>query len=284
MLLFDRIYVGDSMKKRKIAFCFFLSFIIILNYALINLVMWSIDNKKNALLEDKILDSTNIEETNNQEDEIYNAPTDDENNPYWDYIKMNLINVDFKELKKENKDVVGWIQVNGTNINYPFVQTNNNSYYLTHSIDKKYTDAGWVFLDYRNDLNTDIKNMILYAHARKNTTMFGSLKNILKNNWYNDINNHVIKLSTEKENTLWQVFSIYKIPKTNDYIQTDFISDYEYNEFLQMIKNRSQFKFNTNLNANDRIITLSTCYTNDQKVVLHAKLIKREKRDLSNQE
>ncbi|MCX4249624.1 MAG: class B sortase [Bacilli bacterium] len=272
------------MKKRKIAFCFFLSFIIILNYALINLVMWSIDNKKNALLEDKILDSTNIEETNNQEDEIYNAPTDDENNPYWDYIKMNLINVDFKELKKENKDVVGWIQVNGTNINYPFVQTNNNSYYLTHSIDKKYTDAGWVFLDYRNDLNTDIKNMILYAHARKNTTMFGSLKNILKNNWYNDINNHVIKLSTEKENTLWQVFSIYKIPTTNDYIQTDFISDYEYNEFLQMIKNRSQFKFNTNLNANDRIITLSTCYTNDQKVVLHAKLIKREKRDLSNQE
>ena len=126
--------------------------------------------------------------------------------------------------------------------------------------------------------------MILYAHARKNTTMFGSLKNILKNNWYNDINNHVIKLSTEKENTLWQVFSIYKIPTTNDYIQTDFISDYEYNEFLQMIKNRSQFKFNTNLNANDRIITLSTCYTNDQKVVLHAKLIKREKRDLSNQE
>lgn len=284
MLLFDRIYVGDSMKKRKIAFCLFLSFIIILNYALINLVMWSIDNKKNALLEDKILDSTNIEETNNQEDEIYNAPTDDENNPYWDYIKMNLINVDFKELKKENKDVVGWIQVNGTNINYPFVQTNNNSYYLTHSIDKKYTDAGWVFLDYRNDLNTDIKNMILYAHARKNTTMFGSLKNILKNNWYNDINNHVIKLSTEKENTLWQVFSIYKIPTTNDYIQTDFISDYEYNEFLQMIKNRSQFKFNTNLNANDRIITLSTCYTNDQKVVLHAKLIKREKRDLLNQE
>lgn len=272
------------MKKRKIAFCLFLSFIIILNYALINLVMWSIDNKKNALLEDKILDSTNIEETNNQEDEIYNAPTDDKNNPYWDYIKMNLINVDFKELKKENKDVVGWIQVNGTNINYPFVQTNNNSYYLTHSIDKKYTDAGWVFLDYRNDLNTDIKNMILYAHARKNTTMFGSLKNILKNNWYNDINNHVIKLSTEKENTLWQVFSIYKIPTTNDYIQTDFISDYEYNEFLQMIKNRSQFKFNTNLNANDRIITLSTCYTNDQKVVLHAKLIKREKRDLSNQE
>lgn len=267
------------MKKQKLGFCFFTIFIIILNFSLLSLISWGIDNKKNALLEDKILDMTEIKETDNQEgEEIYNAP-EEKDNPYWDYIKMNLINVDFTELKKTNSDVLGWIQVNGTNINYPIVQTNNNKYYLTHSIDKTYTDAGWVFMDYRNDINTDIKNMIIYAHARKNTTMFGSLKNILKNDWYYDINNHVIKISTEKENTLWQVFSIYKIPTTNDYIQTDFYSENEYNEFLQMLKNRSQFKFNTSLNANDRIVTLSTCYTNNQKVVLHAKLIKREKRD-----
>lgn len=267
------------MKKKKIVFCFFTVFIILLNYSLLNLINWSIDNKKNALLEDKMLNITEIEETDNKEsEEIYNAP-EDKNNPYWDYIKMNLINVDFTELKKTNKDVLGWIQVNGTNINYPFVQTTDNKYYLDHSIDKTYTDAGWVFMDYRNNINSDTKNMILYAHARKNTTMFGSLKNILKNNWYNDINNHVIKISTEKENTMWQVFSIYKIPTTNDYIQTEFMSDYEFNEFLQKIKNRSQFKFNTSLNSNDRILTLSTCYTNNEKVVLHAKLIKKEKRD-----
>lgn len=58
------------------------------------------------------------------------------NNPYWDYIKMNLINVDFEELKNTNPDTLGWIQVNGTNINYPFVQTNNNDYYLNHSYNK----------------------------------------------------------------------------------------------------------------------------------------------------
>lgn len=266
------------MKRRIIAFCFFFIFIVILNYSLINLISWGIDNKKNALLEEEILDITDIEETDNKgSEEIINAPVD-EANPYWDYIKMNLINVDFTKLKETNKETVGWIQVNGTNINYPFVQTTNNTYYLNHSIDKKYTDAGWVFMDYRNDLNTDVKNTILYAHARKNTTMFGSLKNIFKSDWYKDINNHVIKLSTEKENTLWQVFSVYKIPTTNDYIQTDFMSDYEYNEFLQMIKTRSQFKFHTELTSNDRILTLSTCYTNNQKVVLHAKLIKREKR------
>ena len=52
---------------------------------------------------------------------------------------MNLINVDFKELKERNNDTVAWIQVGGTNINYPVVQTKDNSYYLTHSFDKKYT-------------------------------------------------------------------------------------------------------------------------------------------------
>lgn len=264
------------MKKKKVLSIIFLVFLIFINYALINIIIWSIDNKNNAILEDEMLKNSDIEEVEDTElTEIINAPVDEEN-PYWDYIKMNLINVDFKELKERNKDVLGWIQVNGTNINYPFVQTTNNSYYLTHSIDKSYTDAGWVFMDYRNDINTDIKNMIIYAHARKNTTMFGSLKNILNNSWYNDINNHVIKISTEKENTLWQVFSIYRIPTTNDYIQTDFINDYEYNEFLQKIKSRSRFKFNTAVNASDRILTLSTCYSNNEKVVLHAKLIKRE--------
>lgn len=47
---------------------------------------------------------------------------------------MNMLNVDFSELKKINNNVKGWIKVNGTNINYPFVQSNNNKYYLTHSL------------------------------------------------------------------------------------------------------------------------------------------------------
>ena len=55
---------------------------------------------------------------------------------------MNLINVDFNELKKINSNTKGWIQVNGTNINYPFVQAKDNKFYLTHSFDKSYNSAG----------------------------------------------------------------------------------------------------------------------------------------------
>lgn len=274
-----------ARKKYKIkwknVFILF-TFIILLNiiiYSSIKIIKWKLDGNKIDEEIQNIEDLAKIEEvTDNENTEIIEQDNIDETNYYWDYIKMSLINVDFEELKKINDETKGWIQVNGTNINYPFVQTNNNDYYLSHSFEKKYNSAGWVFLDFRNKLDGSDKNTILYAHGRLDSTMFGSLKNILSSGWLNNKNNYIVKLSTEYENTSWQVFSVYHIPTTSDYIQTQFSSDDEYLEFLNIIKNRSFYDFNTNVQASDRILTLSTCYNSSEKVVLHAKLIKRETR------
>lgn len=197
-------------------------------------------------------------------------------NPYWDYIKMSLIDVDFSKLKEANNDTVGWIQVNGTNINYPFVQTTDNDFYLNHSFNKNFNNAGWVFLDYRNNVTEFDKNTIIYAHGRLDKTMFGTLKNSLSNGWLNNTNNYVIKLSTETENSLWQVFSLYHIPTTSDYITTNFTDDNSFIEFSNMLLSRSMYNFDTTVSASDKILTLSTCYNENEKMVLHAKLIKRE--------
>ena len=248
-------------------------------YSLKNFINWNKDNIKSEQIINEINDLNVVTETNNEETtEIINSEEEKPKSIYWSYIKMNLINVDFKELKERNNDTVAWIQVGGTNINYPVVQAKDNSYYLKHSFDKKYTDAGWVFMDYRNDSNNFGKNTIIYAHARKDRTMFGSLKNILTNDWYKDKNNHIIKLSTETENTLWQVFSVYHINTETYYITTSFKSDNDYKDFIKTIKNRTALYFNTNVTEKDKILTLSTCYNKKQKVVLHAKLIKVEKR------
>ena len=92
-------------------------------------------------------------------------------------------------------------------------------------------------MDYRNSIKNYDKNTIIYAHNRKDKTMFGSLDNVLTKEWFNNEENRVIKMSTEKSNTLWQIFSIYTIKTTNDYIQTKFENDIEYKEFLSLIKN-----------------------------------------------
>ena len=107
--------------------------------------------------------------------------------------------------------------------------------------------------------------------------MFGSLKNILNNGWLDNTNNHVIKMSTETENTLWQVISVYHIPVTSDYLQIIFSSEEEFINFSNMLIARSEYNFNTLVSGNDKLLTLSTCYNNDtERVVLHAKLIKKE--------
>lgn len=111
-------------------------------------------------------------------------------------------------------------------------------------------------MDYRNNVENFDKNTIIYGHGRIDTTMFGSLKNILKSNWYNDVNNHVVKLSTLKEDTLWQVFSVYSIQTTSDYIKTTFKSDEDYSKFIELISRRSVLEFNTQVTTNDKVLTL----------------------------
>lgn len=272
--------VKKKIKFKNIIPTFIIVICIIgLGISLVNIVNWKkdsddtvkqIDNISDKVIIEEVIDDENIEVIE-QEEEI------DEFNPYWDYINMNLISVDFNELKNMNSDTLGWISVNGTNINYPFVQTNNNNYYLNHSFDKSYNEAGWVYADYRNNINDD-KNIIIYAHGRNDKTMFGSLRTILTNGFLDNEDNFVIKLSTEKENSLWQLFSVYRIPTTSDYLQVDFYDNEDFVNFTEMLTKRSAYDFDTNVYENDKILTLSTCYNNDDKIVLHAKMIKKEVR------
>lgn len=266
-----------KIKLILISFLFVL-FTIGLIVSLLEIFFWSNDNKNILKLSDDISKNTDIKMVDDDkgteiiEDE---SLKNDKNNVYWQFIKMPLIDVDIEKLIEQNDDTVGWINVNNTNINYPFMQTNDNKYYLTHAFDKSWNDAGWLFLDYRNNKDFSGRNNIIYGHSRLDKTMFGSLHNVLSNDWYTDKSNHVIRLSTQIENTMWQVFSVYKIPEETYYITTDFSNDTDYSRFLKKIKSRSVHDFGVNVSSSDKILTLSTCSSNNKRLVVHAKLIKR---------
>ncbi|MEE0698987.1 MAG: class B sortase [Bacilli bacterium] len=278
-------HTGMKRRKRKklilkkwIRISLLLIFIILTSYFCHKISSWNNDNKKTEKVQKNVMEKVKVAEREAKEEntEIVNPPKD-KNNDYWDYIKMDMLDVNFNELIKKNDETVGWIKVQGTNINYPVTQTNNNTYYLNHSYDKKSNKAGWVFADYRNNLNNLDKNTVIYAHGRVDTTMFGSLKNILQSSWYNDKSNHIIKFSTSKENTLWQVFSVYTIEAESYYITTQFPTNEYFKEFVTTLKNRSKIKFSAVPSENDKILTLSTCKdSKGNRVVMHAKLIKIE--------
>lgn len=242
--------------------------------AALGILNWRDDNANTAEQIAKIEENATLRETDVNSELVEQETDPKEDDIYWTFTKMDLLDVNLNRLKKLNADTKGWVQVVGTNVNYPFVQTTNNDFYLKHSFDGTRNSAGWVFLDYRNSEKLDAKNNILYAHGRLDTTMFGDLRHILDNGWLSNRENFVVRTSTETENALWQVFSIYHLPETSDYLKVDFASDDEFKQFLNKITRRSAYNFFANPSTSDRILTLSTCYNDTERMVLHAKLIK----------
>lgn len=244
---------------------------VILIVLLIILINWFLENKKTNEVLDTIYEVAELEEkpvttttskTTSKEPTLYDI-----------YGNMSILEVNFDNLKNINPDTVGWIKVDGTKINYPFVHTTDNDYYLKHSFDKTSNKKGWVFLDYRNDINNLSKNNILYAHGLVTNEMFGSMRKTLKSSWYKNKDNQIITIATPNGNLKWQVFSIYTIEPESYYITTNFNGDEKFKEFITTIKSRSVYDFGVEVTTNDKILTLSSCYDNEKRMVLHAKLI-----------
>ena len=130
-------------------------------------------------------------------------------------------------------------------------------------------------MDFRNSTTSVLsKNTIIYGHNMYYSgVMFGTLHKAYQKAWYTKPENQEITFNTLYSNMKFKIFSIYKIPKTSDYLITDFNSDDDFLEYVKMVKDRSINNFNIEVNANDKILTLSTCTGNNARLVIHAKLM-----------
>jgi len=196
-------------------------------------------------------------------------------NLYKRYAKLDINSVSMTELRKTNKDVVSWITVDGTNINYPVVKAEDNNYYLTHDINKNVKLSGWTFMDYRNTSDLLDDNTIFYGHNLANKTSFGSLTNVFKEDWFKK-SNHYIVILNDYGKFVYEIFSVYTIGPEIYYLQNNFDNDDDFYEFATTLKERSIYDFGVKIDNTDKIITLSTCTEdNKNRNVVHAKLIKK---------
>jgi len=207
----------------------------------------------------EIMDMTDEELDNNQEDIEEDT--------------MGMIH-SYHKLYKVNNDTAGWLNVKGTKIDYPVVKATDNSYYLNKNIYKEKDYNGWVFMDYRNNIEELDDNTIVYAHNRFTSgVMFGTLPNLRKNSWLKNKSNYTITFNTLYKEGNWKIFSMYGIDVTNDYLVVNFREDEEKQEFIDMLLERSEYDFGTKVTVKDKILTLSTCLDNNQRFVVHAVLI-----------
>lgn len=188
------------------------------------------------------------------------------------YKKSNDINSINSKL--QNPDIIGWIKISGTNIDYPIAKTSDNSFYLNHNILKETDPAGSIFIDYRIDITKNTKHILLYGHNMKNGTMFNNLNKFKDKSFLNQ--NQIININLNNENTTWKIFSIVIADTKFDYTKVFFINDKDFNDFVSTLKDKSLYSTGLQVTNEDEILTLSTCDYDfkDARLIISAKKIK----------
>lgn len=183
-------------------------------------------------------------------------------------------NVDFKALQKKNKDVIGWIQFENFSLSYPVAHDSGDSYYLTHTIDKKSNKSGSIYVPASNKGDFNDTNTIIFGHNMKNGTMFGLLGRYKEKAFF-ELNQYfyIYTPSTEKK---YQIFSVY-VGDQNGVSYTIYgAKNDDYAKFLETLKKKSMYETGVSVSRENNIVTLSTCVSDDKtkRLIIHAKQIK----------
>ena len=170
-----------------------------------------------------------------------------------------------EELKKENNDIVAWLEIPNTKINYPVLQTSDNEYYMKHNYKKEKSGDGSIFLD--KDYNWDIpsSNLLIYGHNNKNGNMFQDLLKYEDENYYKE--HPTIQFTTVNEDCTYDIIAVFKSrvyykSEQNVFRYYYFINaenEEEYNNYVEESKKASLYDTGKTAEYGDQLLTLSTC-------------------------
>ena len=256
-----------SKTKRKIiyysiytilALLIILSIIYIANYFL---------SKKQAIQESQLLDKIEIDENQvkeaNETTEEANITTQENIEETINQQTERILKV--QKLQEENSDIVGWLEIEGTSINYPVLQGTDNEYYMTHNYKKQKSKNGSIFLTKDYDWSIPSSNLLIYGHNLNNGTMFQELLKYEKEEFYKE--HPIIRFTTNKEDAEYEIISAFKSRvyyKTEKnvfryYFFVNAKTEAKYNEFVQNAKKASLYDIDKTAKFGDQLITLSTC-------------------------
>ncbi|MCI8465961.1 MAG: class B sortase [Lachnospiraceae bacterium] len=173
-------------------------------------------------------------------------------------------------MRQENEDYVGWITIEDTEIDYPIVQFTDNDYYLAHTFAGTENAAGTLFVDSNLPEGLESKHAIVYGHNMKDGSMFAGLKKFREDDFYEG--HKTFRVSTKTGFYTYEIFSVSVISPDSDTYTLGFADDAEFLDYIARMKERSLHNTGVTVDAEDRIITLSTCVNkNVDRLVVQAK-------------
>lgn len=187
---------------------------------------------------------------------------------------------DYKTLYTLNKNLIGWVKIDDTYIDYPVLQTTNNEYYLDHNFDQEQDKNGSIFLDKDSSIFPRSDNLIIYGHHMRSGRMFGQLNKYSSESFYND--HKYIQFDTIYEKGTYEIMYVFR---SRIYEESEIVFKY-----YQFINATSEMEFDSNMREmaamslydtgvtaryGDELLTLSTCdyYTDYGRFVVVAKRI-----------
>lgn len=228
--------IKKNKNSRKLVGIIFIIFI-----ALIITIIYLYNKNNNNILNNIVIDTTKI--ANNKTERMLQV----------------------EELKKENEDVVGWLQIEDSNINFPVLQGSDNEYYITHNYKKEKSKDGAIFLD--KDYNWDIpsSNLLIYGHNNKNGNMFQELLNYKEESYY--LKHPIIKFTTINEDSNYEIISVFlsRVYYKNEkdvfryYYFINANNEEEYNNYVSESKKASLYDTGKTAKYGNQLLTLSTC-------------------------
>lgn len=199
----------------------------------------------------------------NSNKSIYEEITVKDTSKVKDNITENVLKV--RQLKQENSDVIGWIKIDDTMIDYPMLQTTDNEYYLKHNYKNEESKYGSIYLKNICNIQDNNSNLIIYGHNMKDEQMFNNLLNYNDKNFYNK--HKIIKLATELEENKYEIVAVFKSrifyqDEKNVfryYNYTNFENEEQYNEFIDNCKKIGLYDTRVSAKYGEQLITLITC-------------------------
>lgn len=215
--------------------------------------------------------------------DVLNSGTQQEQNTFSLHksaIRLPDILPEYETLYNKNKKLIGWLKIDDTNIDYPVMQTSDNTYYLDHNYNQEYDKNGSIFLDYNCSVYPRSTNMIVYGHHMKSGSMFGNLQKYAKESYGKK--HSVIMFDTIYEKAQYQVMYVFRSQVYNEddivfkyYQFIEANSETEFNSYMQEMSELSLYDTGVTAEFGDSLLTLSTCDSSqtDGRFVVVAKRI-----------
>lgn len=250
--------------KNKIYIALICAFSILLAVSSGFLIKHYIDSEKQAEMYDNLIET--VEKIDTEKDTMT-------------YSQDKSFLPDYQALYLQNNDMVGWIKIEDTKINYPVLQSKDNpNFYLKHGFDKAYTDYGCPYVQENCDVDIPSDNLIIYGHNMKDNSMFSGLMKYTDKSFWES--HKTIRFDTLTEKCNYEVIAVFKTvvytdsPESFKYYQfVNADTADEFNAYITKCKELALYDTGVTAEYGDKLITLSTCeYSrNNGRIVVVAK-------------